>query len=751
MHPHAAHPARPATATADAAAMEGTAPAAVRRTAPPPSPLKAPQARLGLEQPFVAAGNGRVRKAAKSMPIRFGPVWASVTVIDNAKAFGTCPDVVCNDCAKRFSAGATRIKTHIAHHCTCSTSELQELKQKLLQEELRLAQKNEEKKRAREIDADVFGNELQPSTVVMEPNIVQQPQIDDVLASLTAEEMDGKVADFIYGAGLPLHIVQSPQFSAMLSAARRAPPSYKLPTKNRMGGDLLQATVKRLKADERPMREACTEFGCTVVSDGWDDVERNHLINFLVATPRGAFFDGTFRLDSNDHEDAKLVAKLISDEIERHGALNVVQVCTDTCSVMQAAWKIIEKEFPWITCTCCAPHVLSLLLKDIGKLPEIASVLAKVKRVLNRFWGRKRWARNKLREVTEKNHGRKLGLYRAVETRFAGRVKEMGRMLRLKADLKYIVDTPEYAAQDFRTATTGEDDDDADSGDDDVKSILQDENGFWKPLVAALKVMVPVVKVLRMCDGNKPVIGKIYDKMFMLLNTVSGLNVPWAAKVKELVEARWEYLHSPMHAAGYALDPEFMAHTKNWDDHVNDGVIEAANRLCLREAILRSEDPKAARKELTRNSDAVVALSAECDLQITAYCEKTVDVFTEKKVLVNAKKMAPASWWKRYGGKLPLLSKIASLILGQVVCASSAERNWSVYGRIKTKGRSQLAHNTGDKLVYCHEAIHLSNKKRNASFVMDVQEWDEAASDSDSGDEAADELDRLDELDELMY
>ena len=36
-------------------------------------------------------------------------------------------------------------------------------------------------------------------------------------------------------------------------------------------------------------------------------------------------------------------------EIEHVGALSVVQVVTDTCSVMKAAWKLIEAKYPWIT------------------------------------------------------------------------------------------------------------------------------------------------------------------------------------------------------------------------------------------------------------------------------------------------------------------------------------------------------------------------------------------------------------------
>ena len=108
------------------------------------------------------------------------------------------------------------------------------------------------------------------------------------------------------------------------------------------------------------MREATLKHGGTVVSDGWDDVAKNHLINFLVGTAKGFFFDGTIMLKSDDSENAGRVAELICAEIEAVGKYSIVQVVTDTCSVMKAAWKIIEAKFLWITCTCCGPHVLSL-------------------------------------------------------------------------------------------------------------------------------------------------------------------------------------------------------------------------------------------------------------------------------------------------------------------------------------------------------------------------------------------------------
>ena len=107
---------------------------------------------------------------------------------------------------------------------------------------------------------------------------------------------------------------ESPRFKKFLAAARSAPPSYKPPDQKRIGGDLLESTTLRLRADEKPLRDAATADGCTVVSDGWDDVERNHLINFLVVTQKGAFFDGTVKLTSTDSENATAVAKLLADD-----------------------------------------------------------------------------------------------------------------------------------------------------------------------------------------------------------------------------------------------------------------------------------------------------------------------------------------------------------------------------------------------------------------------------------------------------
>ena len=114
-------------------------------------------------------------------------------------------------------------------------------------------------------------------------------------------------------------------------------------------------------------------------------------------------------------------------------------------------------------------------------------------------------------------------------------------------------------------------------------------------------------------------------------------------------------------------------------------------------------------------------------LELAQYQQAT-GKFSNSVVLANAKTMAPAAWWGMYGKHLPHLSSVARRVLAQSVSASAAERNWSVYGQIMTPARSRMQHVRGDKLVYCHEALHMREKLQCAGYVQRAVKWD---SDSD--------------------
>eukprot|EP00966_Prymnesium_polylepis_P050893 1178387-Prymnesium_polylepis.1 len=71
-------------------------------------------------------------------------------------------------------------------------------------------------------------------------------------------------------------------------------------------------------------------FGLTIVSDGWDTHDSEHLINLLAVGRSGTYFLGTVELTADSSENAQGVCDTILSGMLRVGLLNVVLVLTDT-------------------------------------------------------------------------------------------------------------------------------------------------------------------------------------------------------------------------------------------------------------------------------------------------------------------------------------------------------------------------------------------------------------------------------------
>jgi hypothetical protein len=247
--------------------------------------------------------------------------------------------------------------------------------------------------------------------------------------------------------------------------------------------------------------------------------------------------------------------------------------------------------------------------------------------------------------------------------------------------------------------------------------------------------MTPVVKLLRLMDGEKPAMGKVYDRMFMIGQKIEERSYSWKEKAAKIHADRWEHLHSEMHSAGYALDPEFMQHASDMDEATQNGIISIrVEKFSLLEEKIEAEKlSSAAANALTSESDKVQDRIAKTMGQLAKY-QANDGMFTKPYVIANAKSMAPAVWWATYGKHLPHLAAVARRVLAQPVCASAAERNWSIYGAIKTAARGQMGHAVADKRVYCHEALHLKGKLQTAGYKQVVEKWD-TDSDSDESDD----------------
>jgi hypothetical protein len=78
-----------------------------------------------------------------------------------------------------------------------------------------------------------------------------------------------------------------------------------------------------------------------IVSDGWSNINRESVQNFIVCTPKPIFFDATF--SGEESHTGEWIANQITQQMEIIGIQKFSSVITDTASVMKAAWRWIEE------------------------------------------------------------------------------------------------------------------------------------------------------------------------------------------------------------------------------------------------------------------------------------------------------------------------------------------------------------------------------------------------------------------------
>ena len=116
-------------------------------------------------------------------------------------------------------------------------------------------------------------------------------------------------------------------------------------------------------------------------------------------------------------KDGEYTASLMIEDVYDFGPTKVVLIVTDTCATMKKAWDIVMQEFPWISVVPCQPHVASLLMKDLGKIPMVDSLIKEEGTVVGWFSNHQKPLAI-LREHTKAKFSRGKELVKAAATRF---------------------------------------------------------------------------------------------------------------------------------------------------------------------------------------------------------------------------------------------------------------------------------------------------------------------------------------------
>ncbi|GLJ14983.1 hypothetical protein SUGI_0244610 [Cryptomeria japonica] len=219
------------------------------------------------------------------------------------------------------------------------------------------------------------------------------------------------------------------------------------------------------------------------------------------------------------------------------------------------------------------------------------------------------------------------------------------------------------------------------------------DTNFAKMVEEIINVLEPLVRVLRMVDGDHNSMGYLYeamDKAKEAIQHLYGSNKTKYEPIWRIIDRRWNHqLHQHIHAAAYFLNPKFFySPSFKADAEVRIGLDTCIRRL-VDDEILR---------------DLILD-------ELQSYKKALGELFSSPDCKRRRATLRPDLWWEDYGATTPNLQKLAIRILSQPCSASGCERNWSVFENIHTKKRNRLTQQRLNDLVYVRYNIRLHEKK----------------------------------------
>ncbi|XP_059077416.1 uncharacterized protein LOC131876340 [Cryptomeria japonica] len=451
---------------------------------------------------------------------------------------------------------------------------------------------------------------------------------------------------------------------------------YKAPSRRDLSGRLLTNAVARAREVMEDQKIDWANYGCTILSDGWTDGKNRTIINFLVACKDNVVFLKSVDA-SNKVKNAETLAGMLERVIMEVGVENVVQIITDNAAAYVSAGRILQERHPTLFWTPCAAHVLDLLLEDIGKLEWVTPVVEDARRITKYIYNHP-WVLNLMRQHTQGKD-----LVRVGVTRFATIFLTLQSILAALTSLKQMFVSGEWLNSPYSKKPEGE-----------VVACIVFDNQFAQRAAEIVKVSEPLVRVLRLVDGDKTPMGYLYEAMDRAKESIKNYYKGDRLKfdpIWEIVDRRWNnQLHQPIHAAGYFLNPRFRFGGSYSDS--NGEVMEGLS-TCIERMVPDVEE-----------RDLIVS-------ELQNYEGGRGKLFSLELARRGRTTQTPDAWWQNWGGNTPHLKKFALRVLCQPCSSSNCERNWSLFEAIHTKKRSKLAQKRLNDLVYVQYNLRLRVKK----------------------------------------
>jgi len=523
----------------------------------------------------------------------------------------------------------------------------------------------------------------------------------DRMSEEEQETLEISLSQALFAAGVPFSFLENDYVIQFFQQLR---PAFKLPNRKKLADELLDDVFDGVKAECN--EQILQAKSLTMVSDGWSNINRESVQNFVICTPKPLFFDAIY--SGEESHTAKWVANEIIKQMEIIDINKFSAVITDTASVMKAAWRIIEESYPNIVCLGCNSHVMNLLISDILKIDQIKSVVENAKKLVNYFKGHIQ-AAAKLKRIQKENYSKEIALVLPALTRWRTHLACFQSLQNSKTALEQALMDVKIRQNMNLTLRA---------------HILSDD--FWEDLNIITKIMEPMVSALKLFESDTSILSTVYSYFKKVMDQINQIDCNFSDKLQELITNRWEYTYHPIMMTAYMLDPQFLEESKN------NGI----------ESTGYAEFTTFINKKF--NQEEAVELFAE----LVNFRNKN-SPYDNEIIWKSANILNSSLWWQSWSTSK--LQQLAIKVLSIPTSSAAAERNFSTFGFIHNKIRNRLKNDRVKKLVYIYGNLRMYNgfikiqkRKQISNFNNDDENNDDDYNDDDNNDDNDDNDDSSD-------
>lgn len=636
--------------------------------------------------------------------------WEHCVLVD-----ATRQKVRCNYCQREFSGGVYRMKFHLAqikNKDIVPCNEVPDDVRDLIYSVLNTSKKQKAPKKPK-IDWALNGPQNSssssggfpannnnagpseqhestcPSLLLPRPSPTVQPILVDDTEKQKHEDTDKKVALFFFHNSIHLSASQSIYYQAMVEAIAESGTGYKAPSYKELRSTLLDKVKGEIhETFDKRLKDQWMETGCTILSDNWSDGRSKSILVFSVASPKGTYFLKSVDVTSHA-DDAYYLFEILDSVIIEVGAENVVQLITDNSASYACASGFLLKKYPSLFWSPCASYCIEKMLDDISKQEWVSTVLEEAGTIARYIY-----SNILILNLMKKFTGGK-ELIRPKFTRFVARFLCLRSIVFNEDNLKHMFSHSDWLSSVYSRRPDAQ----------VIKSLLYLDR-FWKSAHEAVAVSEPLVKLLRVVDGDMPAMGYLYEGIERAKVAIKILYKGCEEKympILEVIERRWNiHLHSHLHAAAAFLNPSIFYNTHfKFDANMRNGFHAAMWKMFPEE-----KDRIELTKEQPVYLNAQGALGSEF-----AIMGRTLN--------------APGDWWAAFGYEVPVLQKAAMRILSQPCSSYWCKWNWNIFNNMHTKKRTKMELEKLGDLVFVHCNLRLQAISQNRMGNCKPVEYDE--------------------------